>query len=158
MRVLRYHKLFGRQNVAEAWLCLLSIDRFFALGLSTGKFTTVPVGGTGTRTLRTITLMEGAGFVTLHWLMTGTALTRLISVAMEIDEELGPYVERLFEGHGFSSGLLQPPNELADLRSAGWQDLVRPGMEQWFIGSIHPPADIQPSSGTCLGVGMRSRA
>jgi hypothetical protein len=158
MRVLRYHKLFGRNEVARAWPCLLGMDWFFALDLSTGQFITVPVGGIGTRTLRTITLMEDAGFITLHWLMTESALTRLISVVMEVDEELGPYIERLFEGYGFSSGLLHPPTELQGLRAAGWQDLVRPGMEQWFIGSIHPPADIQPSSGTCLGVGLRSRA
>ncbi len=157
MRVLRYHKIFGRAEVALAWPCLLGMDRFFALDLSTGQFITVPVGGIGTRTLRTVTLMEGAGFITLHWLMTGTALTRLISVVMEVDEELEPYVERLFEGHGFSSGLLQPPSELVDLRSAGWQDLVAPGREQLFLKSIQSGSWTPPVSGTCLGAVLRTQ-
>lgn len=157
MRALRYHKIFGRDEVARVWPCLLAMERLFALDLSTGQFMMIPVDGIGMRTLRTITLKEGAGFITLHWFMTESALTRLISVVMEIDEELEPYVERLFEGYGFSSGLLQPPSELADLRSAGWQDLVRPGRELPFIGSIRPPQNLWPASGPCSGTGLRSQ-
>lgn len=156
MQLLRYHRVFGNDGADTVAPFFAQMNCFFALDLSVVRLMQVPVGEVGTRTLRTIKLVEDAGFMTVHWLMTGSSLTRLISVVMEVDEVLRPYIEELFTCYDFSSGLLMPPDEIRG-RAAGCQDLVRPGQEGSFVGSICPPPDIQPVGGTCRGSDLRSQ-